>query len=375
MINLILSRRNQASAVMTISTKLKKVLFKLSNLYFPFNHLSPERLQEIVNHIRIIELQQDEILQMRGSISHDYLYLMEGEIDIVFEGSIRTISDPKETQRSPVLLPDKKSSCSIIAKTDCIISHANREILDTIISWDHIGRKTRNTVKYIDMIRNTLLFQRLPIEYIENAFSRMRSSHFSKGDTIPAEQSDAYYLILSGRAEVQTFDTVNQRFIQVTELGVGDIFGHEVRVSGKNTDETITLLEDSEILILGKSDYQQLVSRPEVQTVQAQVAKTMLDNGYKLLDVRFPEEYAESRIPGAKLIPLSELSDKLAELSKKQPYIIYCHSGPRSAVAALLLHEHHFETLLLEGGIRDWPYEIEQPSTNANIVSMTKKFH
>ena len=67
---------------MTISTKLKKVLFKLSNLYFPFNNLSPERLQEIVNHIRIIELQQDEILQMRGSRSQDYLYLMEGEINI-----------------------------------------------------------------------------------------------------------------------------------------------------------------------------------------------------------------------------------------------------------------------------------------------------
>ena len=41
---------------MKISKKLKKVLFKLSNLYFPFNNLSPERLQEIVNHIRMTGL-------------------------------------------------------------------------------------------------------------------------------------------------------------------------------------------------------------------------------------------------------------------------------------------------------------------------------
>jgi len=360
---------------MTISTKLKKILFKLGNLYFPFNNLSPERLQEIVNHIRIIELQQDEILQMRGSRSQDYLYLMEGEIDIICEGNIRTINTPEETQRSPVLLPDEKNSCSIIAKSNCIISHANRDILDTIIAWDHIGRETRNTVKYIDMIRNTLVFQRLPIEFIVNAFTRMKPSQFSKGETISADKSDAYYLILSGRVEVQKFDNINQRFNRVTELGIGDTFGDEAQVSGRNLDETITILEDSEILILGKADYQELKSRPVVQTVQAQVAKTMLDNGYKLLDVRFPEEYAENRIPGASLIPLSNLNNHLKKLNSKQPYIIYCHSGPRSAVATLILHEHNFEAFSLEGGIRDWPYEVEKASAKPNIVPLANKFH
>ncbi|MCW9048184.1 MAG: rhodanese-like domain-containing protein [Gammaproteobacteria bacterium] len=360
---------------MTISTKLKKVLFKLSNLYFPFNNLSPERLKEIVNHIRIIELQQDEILQMRGSRSQDYLYLMEGEIDIVCEGNIRTISDPVDTQRCPVLLPNEKNSCSIIAKSDCIISHANRDILDTIIAWDYIGRETRNAVKYIDMIRNTLVFQRLPIEYIENAFSRMKPSLFRKGETISADQSDAYYLILSGRAEVQKFDSADQNFKRVTELGIGDTFGDEAHVSGKNPDETVAILEDSEILILGKDDYQQLLSRPKVQTVQAQVAKTMLDNGYQLIDVRYPEEYAENRIPGSQAVPLSDLNQHLTKLNKQQPYILYCHSGPRSAIATLILHEHNFEALSLEGGIRDWPYEVEEASAKPNIVPLAKKFH
>ncbi len=360
---------------MTISTKLKKVLFKLGKLYFPFNYLSPERLQEIVNHIRIIELQQDEILQMRGSRSHNYLYLIEGEIDIVCEGSIRSINNPEETQRSPILLPNEKSSCSIIARSDCIISHAKQDILDTIIAWDHIGRETRNTVKYIDIIRNTLVFQRLPIEYIESAFSRMATSHFSKGETISADKSDAFYLILSGQAEVQKFDSVSQQFKQVAVLGIGDIFGDKAQVSGRTADETVTMLEDCEILTLGRADYQELKSRPEVQTVQAQVAKTMLDNGYKLLDVRFAEEYAENHIPDASLIPLSELNQQLSKLNNKQPYIIYCHSGPRSAVAALILREHHFEALSLEGGIRDWPYEIEQASAKPNMVVIAKKFH
>ena len=223
---------------MTISTKLKKVLFKLSNLYFPFNNLSPERLQEIVNHIRIIELQQNEILQIRGSNNQDYLYLLEGQIDVVCEGSIQTLVDPAETQRSPVLLPLEDHSCSILARENCIIGHANREILDNIIAWDHIGREAES-VEHLDIIRNTLAFRRLPIEYIESAFARMTRRHFNQGDTIQDEQSDAYYLILSGRAEVQAFNTRSQKNQPVTELGVGDIFGDEAMVSAKNQGETI----------------------------------------------------------------------------------------------------------------------------------------
>lgn len=360
-----------------ISTKLKKILFKLSNLYFPFNNLNPERLQEIVNHIRIIELQQEEILQIRGSRSQDYLYLMEGQIDVVSEGSIQTIEEPSETQRCPVLLPKNSKSCNIIAKSDSIICHANRETLDTIIAWDHIGRESKQFVKYMDLIRNTLVFRSIPMEYIENAFSRMQHKLFREGEVINnhRENCDAYYLILSGRAEVQHFDNHTGENHRVTELGIGDTFGDEALVSGKNLTETVIMLEDSEILVLGKQDHQELIQRPLVRTVQAQVAQTMLDNGYKLLDVRFAEEFSENRIPGAHLLPLAELSQRLNELDKDQPYILYCHSGPRSAIAALILAKNKIDALSLEGGIRDWPYEIEYASPGTNFVSRTKKFH
>ncbi|MCW8854723.1 MAG: cyclic nucleotide-binding domain-containing protein [Gammaproteobacteria bacterium] len=359
---------------MALSTKLKKVLFRLSNLYFPFNNLSTERLQEIVNHIRIIELQQDEILQIKGSNSQDFLYLLEGQIDVVCDGSIQSLSDPAETQRSPVLVPNNQS-CSIIARENCIICHANRDILDTIIAWDHINKESKESVQHIDIIRNTLVFNRLPIEYIESAFSRMQPKAFKKGDTIQGEQTDAYYLILSGSVEVQRFNSENQQQQTITQLGTGDIFGNEALVSGQNLTETIIMLEDSELLVLGKDDYSELIKRPLVRTIQAKIAQTMLDNGYQLLDVRFPEEHAENRIPGARLIPLGELRQQLKKLNEKQPYIVYCHSGPRSAVATLILTENKFEAHSLEGGIRDWPYEIERHPARPNIVSLNKKFH
>jgi len=44
---------------------------------------------------------------------------------------------------------------------------------------------------------------------------------------------------------------------------------------------------------------------------------------YTLLDVRQPSEYEETRIPGAKLIPLPELGDRIGELDPDKPVITY----------------------------------------------------
>jgi len=42
-----------------------------------------------------------------------------------------------------------------------------------------------------------------------------------------------------------------------------------------------------------------------------------------LLDVRQPSEYQESHIPGALLIPLPELSDRMGELDPEKPTLVY----------------------------------------------------
>ncbi len=44
---------------------------------------------------------------------------------------------------------------------------------------------------------------------------------------------------------------------------------------------------------------------------------------YTLLDVRQPAEYKRSHIPGARLIPLPDLSERLQELDPQKPTIAY----------------------------------------------------
>ena len=78
-----------------------------------------------------------------------------------------------------------------------------------------------------------------------------------------------------------------------------------------------------------------------------------------ILDVRQPSEYKESHIPGAVLIPLSELSDRLEELNPEKPTLVYCAIGGRSRVAAQMLAGKGFKKVInVAGGIKAWESEI-----------------
>jgi phage shock protein E len=61
------------------------------------------------------------------------------------------------------------------------------------------------------------------------------------------------------------------------------------------------------------------------------------------VDVRTPQEYADRHFPGALNIPLDTLEHRLGELGPKdQPIVLYCRSGARSSVAAVLLKRAGF---------------------------------
>ena len=79
------------------------------------------------------------------------------------------------------------------------------------------------------------------------------------------------------------------------------------------------------------------------------------EGAYTLLDVRQPKEYEQSHIPGAKLIPVAQLSDRLDELDPNKPVVVYCAVGGRSRAAAQLLAGKGFDDVFnVKGGIKAW---------------------
>ena len=97
--------------------------------------------------------------------------------------------------------------------------------------------------------------------------------------------------------------------------------------------------------------------------ISAKEAKQIMDSqeGYVILDVREREEYDAGHIPGAIVIPYTELEERAAEElpDEDQLILVYCRSGRRSKIAAEILVELGYTNIREFGGILDWPYEIE----------------
>jgi rhodanese-related sulfurtransferase len=86
--------------------------------------------------------------------------------------------------------------------------------------------------------------------------------------------------------------------------------------------------------------------------LDAQAFKALDPATVQLLDVRDPWEYKLARLPGAVLIPLGELADRLQELDPARPLAAYCHHGMRSLQALRFLQGAGFTDLAhLSGGI------------------------
>jgi rhodanese-related sulfurtransferase len=84
-------------------------------------------------------------------------------------------------------------------------------------------------------------------------------------------------------------------------------------------------------------------------------------NAVALLDVREPWEYELCRIDGSRLIPLSQLPARLAELEPDRPTVVICHHGVRSLRAAAYLEHCGFPDVVnLSGGIDAWARTVDQ---------------
>ena len=97
---------------------------------------------------------------------------------------------------------------------------------------------------------------------------------------------------------------------------------------------------------------------PAVIDITVEEAHQMLEEKPEetiLLDVRTKKEYDSEHIPGAKLIPLPELGNRIGELDKSKVIIVYCKTGGRSRTASETLAQNGFEHVYnMLGGIKAW---------------------
>lgn len=83
--------------------------------------------------------------------------------------------------------------------------------------------------------------------------------------------------------------------------------------------------------------------------------RAWIQAGATVVDVRSPDEFRGGAYPGALNIPLQELSGRLREIPKQRPVVLYCASGGRSGVAAMMLKRAGYAEVANAGGLGDMP--------------------
>jgi DMSO/TMAO reductase YedYZ molybdopterin-dependent catalytic subunit/rhodanese-related sulfurtransferase/glyoxylase-like metal-dependent hydrolase (beta-lactamase superfamily II) len=88
--------------------------------------------------------------------------------------------------------------------------------------------------------------------------------------------------------------------------------------------------------------------------VGARAAKTLIDHGALLLDVRETDEWYAERAPGAMLIPMGRVRAHEHELPRDRQIVVVCRSGGRSAAVTASLRRSGFDAVNLAGGMCAW---------------------
>ena len=128
--------------------------------------------------------------------------------------------------------------------------------------------------------------------------------------------------------------------------------------------------DDSSIGIIGGADGPTSIIVAEkgekamYEQITPEEAKKIMDSGEEhiILDRREQDEFDEGHIPGAILIPYTEIENKAEEMlpDKDKLILVYCRSGRRSKIAAESLAKLGYTNVKEFGGIIDWPYEVEK---------------
>lgn len=102
-------------------------------------------------------------------------------------------------------------------------------------------------------------------------------------------------------------------------------------------------------------------SSPAYHKVTPDVAKKMMEEGVKLIDVRSPEEFAAGHVKGAINVPMDQILPGVkleAVPNLEEKVLIQCRSGVRAERVSRILVETGYKNVYNAYGTLQWPYGL-----------------
>jgi rhodanese-related sulfurtransferase len=332
----------------------------------PLGAMSPERLRELAD-VAVVERAargSDPLAAYKGA-GHS-VFLLRGEILLMYEGggTLVVVGGMGDGRHALNRRAAKIGRSRAISDVDLLI--VEDEALDILVTFDQVAagdasgsamaeaaRSDARLVSGIFSLANLRhgVFAQLPAARIDGMFARFERVDAKRGEVVirEGEEGDFYYVIETGRCQVERM--VGGVRVALAELKSGDAFGEEALASDVRRNATVTMATDGKLLRLGKQDFHDILGEPLLRRVDYVQGLERVQGGAAWLDVRYPSEYRNDRLPGALNVPLNEVRNSFSVLDPGREYIVYCQSGRRSSAAAFLFAQRGFKVCLLEGGL------------------------
>lgn len=338
-----------------------------------FSHIPLKQLNCLLGKSAVASTRAGDILLKEGDSERMHLVLLDGEIE-----AERTWSTPEGHDHSvtwTLAPPETGMGFSFLgsasrvrarALTDARYLTIDGDLVDELAGWNQRFTEEFNAnpelQRRMGLIKQIGIFRDLPLENVSEAFKHMRQREVQAGESVitQGEKGDAFYLIDTGEAEIIRTDPMTDETNHVAQLGPGDSFGEESLLQEGYRNATVNMITPGQLLVLDKSDFDELIRPTFVEEVTAEQAMEMIKTGKaSWIDCRYDMEYEESHIPGAKLLPLDTIRSQIHTLDPDATYVVYCRSGRRSKAAAFILRERNLKAMSMAGGIKGWPFEVE----------------
>jgi CRP-like cAMP-binding protein len=327
----------------------------------PITSLGTDSLQKLAAKTSVESIDSGERLFEEGDSDPYAVYLLDGQVTLSSKkGAKRTVTGGSEEARY-ALSHLKPRQYRGTADTEVRIARVDSTLLDRLITLEQSAQANGIEVVEFDgsddsdwmmsLLRNEA-FAQLPPANINALFQRLEPVEVKAGQIVikQGEPGDYYYLIKNGRASIAR-KAKDGKVAMLNELSHGQGFGEEALLSGAPRNATVIMRTAGTLMRLSKNDFDELLKEPLVHWVGEAEARSLIQAGAGLLDVRLEDEYARGSFKGSTNIPLYQLRTKAASLDPKRKYILVCDSGKRSCTAAFLLTQRGFDVYVLRGGL------------------------
>ena len=328
----------------------------------PLSGLKTNSLISLLKKIELLEANRGQTLFKQGESEKRTVYVLSGTIELK-EGDevVQTIAGGTDEARKPIapILPRQQTA---VAVDDVKYISIDNRLLEMTLTWDQTGTyevddfsadQVKGNGDWMTTLLQIKAFQKMPPANIQTLFMRLQQINYKAGDIVIKQGSkgDYFYVIKYGRCTITRETPLNKEGIKLAELVAGDIFGEEALISEAKRNATITMQTDGSLMRLGKEDFQALLSEPMLELLDHDEADKVVADGGQWLDVRLPSEYKVFPKDGAVNVPLYLLRHKLNMLDPGTQYVVCCDTGRFSSVAAFILNQKDFQTVVLKGGL------------------------